>query len=58
MLDLRAVRGDPDRVKAALARRGGTFGPVVDDLLARDEERRAAVSEADDLKSVRNEVSR
>jgi seryl-tRNA synthetase len=58
MLDLRAVRGDPDRVKAALARRGGTFGPVIDDLLARDEERRAAVSEADDLKSVRNEVSR
>ena len=31
---------------------------MVDDLLARDEERRAAVSEADDLKSVRNEVSR
>jgi seryl-tRNA synthetase len=58
MLDLRAVRGDPDRVKMALARRGGAFGPVVDDLLARDEERRHAVSEADDLKAVRNEVSR
>jgi len=58
MLDLRAVRGDPDRVKAALARRGGDFGPVVDDLLAHDEERRAAVSEADNLKAVRNEVSR
>ena len=58
MLDLRAVRSDPERVKAALARRGGAFAAAVDDLLARDEERRAAVSEADDLKAVRNEVSR
>ena len=58
MLDLRAVRGDPDRVKAALARRGEALGPVVDDLLARDQERRSAVSEVDDLKAVRNEVSR
>ena len=58
MLDLRAVRDDPDRVKAALARRGGGFRPVVDDLLACDEERRTAVSESDDLKAVRNQVSR
>ena len=58
MLDLRAVRGDPDRVKAALARRGEALGPVVDDLLARDQDRRSAVSEVDDLKAVRNEVSR
>ena len=58
MLDLRVVRGDPDGVKAALARRGGAFAPMVDDLLARDEERRTAVSEADSLRAVRNEVSR
>ncbi len=58
MLDLRAVRADPDRVKAALARRGGAFTPAVDALLAQDEERRVAVSESDGLKAVRNEVSR
>ena len=58
MLDLRALRADPDRVKAALARRGGAFTPSVDALLAQDEERRVAVSESDGLKAVRNEVSR
>ena len=58
MLDLRTVRGDPDRVKVALARRGEVFGPMVDDLLVHDEERRAAVSKVDDLKAERNEVSR
>jgi seryl-tRNA synthetase len=58
MLDVRAVRGDPDRVKAALARRGASYDAPLDELLAVDEERRAAITEADGLKGVRNEVSR
>jgi seryl-tRNA synthetase len=58
MLDLRTVRGDPDRVKAALARRGRSYDAAVDALLAADEERRAAVTESDALKAVRNDVSR
>ena len=58
MLDIRAVRGDPDRVKAALARRGGVFGPLLDQLLVHDADRRTAVAEADRLKGLRNEVSR
>ena len=58
MLDLRAVRADPDRVKAALARRGGTPTSALDELLAQDEERRVAVTESDSLKGLRNEVSR
>ncbi len=58
MLDLRAVRGDPERVKSELARRGEDFGELIDELLAHDERRRTAVTEADALKGVRNEVSR
>ena len=58
MLDVRAVRGDPDRLKATLARRGVSYDQAVDELLAADDLRRAAVTEADGLKGVRNEVSR
>ena len=58
MLDVRIVRGDPDRVKAALARRGSSYDASVDELLQVDEERRTAITEADALKGVRNEVSR
>jgi seryl-tRNA synthetase len=58
MLDVRAVRGDPDRVKAALARRGVSYDAPLDELLGVDDARRTAITEADSLKGVRNEVSR
>jgi seryl-tRNA synthetase len=58
MLDIRLVREDPDRVKASLARRGEDFAPAVDELLALDEERRASVTEVNELKARRNDVSR
>ena len=59
MLDIRILRGDPDSVKAALAKREGTgFAAAVDDLLAADEERRKALSAVEELKARRNEVSR
>jgi seryl-tRNA synthetase len=58
MLDLRTLRGDPDRVKTALARRGTSYDGAVDALLVVDEERRRAVTESDALKAVRNDVSR
>lgn len=58
MLDIRALRAEPEAVKRALARRGRDFGAVVDEVLAVDEERRAAIAEADELKATRNEVSK
>ncbi len=58
MLDIRALRADPEGVKGALARRGEDFGPVVDEILAVDEERRAAIAGVDELKARRNEVSK
>jgi seryl-tRNA synthetase len=58
MLDVRAVRADPDRVKAALARRGTSYDDAIGEILGADEQRRVAITEADALKGVRNEVSR
>ena len=49
MLDLKQIRDDPDGVRAALARRGGT--PPIDELLAADEARRAAQKKIDDLRA-------
>jgi len=58
MLDLKAIRSDPDRVRRALARRGTGVHDIVDEILDQDERRRAAITEADSLKARRNEVSR
>ena len=49
MIDLRAARNDPDRFRAALARRGAA--EVFDDLLAADERWRALVPAVDELRA-------
>jgi seryl-tRNA synthetase len=51
VLDLKLVRDDPDRVRAALARRGPGEAGAVDRLLALDADRRAAVTEVDRLRA-------
>ena len=59
MLDIRAIRADPDLVRAGLARRELANGDaLVDELLALDEGRRAAIGEVDELKAKRNEVTK
>ena len=55
MLDLRLIREQPDAVARALADKGG--GDVVQEILARDAERRRLIKEADDLKAHRNRTS-
>ena len=59
MLDIRRLRSEPDIVKSAVARRK-TAGLVeaLDEILALDERRRVALSEVNDLKAQRNEVSK
>jgi seryl-tRNA synthetase len=51
MLDLKLVRGDPERVKAALAKRGPGAADQVDGLLALDSRRRTLVTEVDRLRA-------
>ena len=57
MIDLRAVRADPDAFRASQRSRGEDEG-VVDDLLAADDRRRATVSEADGLRAEQKEIGK
>jgi seryl-tRNA synthetase len=51
VLDLKLVRDDPERVRAALARRGPGVADRVDRLLELDAARRALVTEVDGLRA-------
>ena len=56
MIDLKLLRDDPDRVRASQTARGDDPA-LVDALLKADEERRAAVTRADQLRGAQKEVS-
>lgn len=59
MLDIRRLRRDPEGVTTALARRGlPDASESVGALLERDRARREALGEVNDLKSLRNRVSK
>lgn len=55
MLDIRAIRSNPEEIKRKLARRGQEFR--IDDILKLDEERRQVIFEVEELKSRKNKVS-
>jgi seryl-tRNA synthetase len=56
MLDIKAIREDPEPFRTGLARRN--LGGNVDELLAADERRRALTAEADELRAVQNKGSK
>jgi seryl-tRNA synthetase len=56
VLDLKAIRSDPERVKAALARRGAA--KQVDELLALDARRRELLPEVEDAQAERKTLSK
>ncbi len=56
MLDLKLLRSEPERVKAALARRGA--GGEVDELLTLDARRRELLPQVEDAQAERNVASR
>ena len=59
MLDIKALRHDPEGVGAALTRRGlADAGSLVAAVVDRDRSRREALQEVNDLKALRNRVSR
>ncbi len=58
MLDIRAVREDPEGVKAQLKTRGGDAFGQVDELLRCDEVRRAAETEKQKLQGDRKRISK
>ena len=57
VIDLKLLRDDPDLVRASQRARGESPS-LVDDLLAADERRRAAVSAADNLRAESNVASK
>jgi seryl-tRNA synthetase len=57
VLDLRAIRHDPEAVKNALARRSPELPPRVEELLAADEEWRAATAAAESLRAEQKQAS-
>jgi seryl-tRNA synthetase len=56
MLDLKLIRSDPERVKAALARRGAEQG--VDEVLALDRRRRELIPEIESAQAERKALSK
>jgi seryl-tRNA synthetase len=56
MLDLKLIRSDPERVKAALARRGA--GEQVDEVLALDARRRELLPEVENAQAERRTLSK
>ena len=57
MLSLEQIRNEPDAVAAALVRRAED-DDCLDEILALDTERRVAITDGDNLRSRRNQVSR
>jgi len=58
MLDLKRIREEPDAIRASLARRGQPqLLESIDRILELDEERRAAITQVDNLRARRNEIS-
>ncbi|HWM54014.1 MAG TPA: serine--tRNA ligase [Solirubrobacterales bacterium] len=56
MLDLKLIRSDPERIKAALARRGAADG--IDELLALDARRRELLPRIEDAQAERKALSK
>jgi len=57
MLDLKAIRRDPDAVRAALARRGDASDARLDAALALDARRRELLPEVEGLRATQNDAS-
>jgi seryl-tRNA synthetase len=55
MLDIKAIRSNPEEIKRKLRRRGQEFR--IDDILKLDEQRRQVLYEVEELKSKKNKVS-
>ena len=58
MIDIKALRREPERFKELLSRRDKAYAAMVDELLAVDRERRALLTEIEGLQAKRNKLSK
>ena len=54
MLDIKVIRNDPERVKAAMKTRNANLGEVIDSILEIDQERRDVTRKVEDMKAEQN----
>lgn len=58
MLDIKVIRENPEKVKAALKTRNADYDSYIDEILEIDEKRRSISTETDALKAQQNKVSK
>jgi len=58
MIDIKALRKEPERFKELLKRKGEVYADLIDELLSVDKERRTLIAEVEELKSKRNKLSK
>ncbi len=58
MIDIKLVRREPEKVKELLSRRDKVYSQMVDELLVVDGERRALITEIENLQAKRNKLSK
>ncbi len=58
MLDIKVIRDDPARVKAAMRSRNKDMDAVIDELLDVDSRRREAIARSETLKAEQNQLNR
>ena len=58
MLDIKLIRSEPEKVKAAVRSRFKNLDSVIDEILSIDAKRRELNSKADSLKAEQNKASK
>ena len=58
MLDIKWIREEPDRIKAAMKTRNKNMDDVIDEIIAIDAKRRELASKRDGLKAEQNAASK
>lgn len=58
MLDIKMIRTEPEKVKAAIRKRELDLDSVIDEILLLDEKRRELIAETDAMKAEQNTVSK
>lgn len=58
MLDMKAIRQNPEQIKQAMKNRNMNLDQAVDDILLIDQQRRALMQQSDELKAEQNKASK
>lgn len=57
MLDIKLIRSTPDKIREGIKDRGGRYLPVLEELILRDKQYKASLSETETLRARKNELA-